>query len=274
MSNTEPNQPPVVSSRSALWRFVEHPRTNLIAGLIVGGIGLVAPKGVAAYLLWFVAGFLVLRSVWEAQWFQRRFPYRFQAPMVRKEPVVRVAPPPAAMGNLDFSLYMQRSSQTIAGLLGKMSKEMQRNTGEVGRNTARIVRANASGSIERQHRAAAKTAAGLSGHAKRLGRLEAEYRLQVESFVTNSQALIGAIDAPELPGVAANTTEFRASIESGKAGTSSYRDSVQTTRQLNMSQAVNGASENLMAVLGRVMEDADTLIAYCDWVADYVRENA
>jgi hypothetical protein len=50
-----------------------------------------------------------------------------------------------------------------------------------------------------------------------------------------------------------------------------FQDSVRETRALNLSQAINGASDDLIAALGRISEDADTLLTYCEWVA---QENA
>jgi hypothetical protein len=41
--------------------FADHPRTNLIAGLVVGGLGIVIP-GAVAYVMFAAAGLLIVGS--------------------------------------------------------------------------------------------------------------------------------------------------------------------------------------------------------------------
>lgn len=197
--------------------------------------------------------------------------FDFRSPLVRR--AVEPSRLPAAMGRVDFELYSHQASEGLARVLSAMGKEMERNTARITKAAPRIAKA-ASSSVERRHKLLAKTAAGISNHAHRMEVFEAEYRSQIQTFVTHSKHYVESLDASELPQLTQSTLEFRASAESSKAGTSSYRESIQGTRNLNLSQAVNGAAEDLFRVLDHIIGDTDKILAYCDWVAEFARAHA
>lgn len=227
-----------------------------IPGLIVGALFLLA------------AIVLVFPIAWQWDPIKKRIPFDFQSPIVRRNPIPRISAPPVAPGRLDFELYQKKASEASVKLLGKMSKEMGKNTTKVTRR-ARKIQSVANAAIERRHHAAIVAARVFRRHARRLSRIEARYRIESGAFLTNSRRMIEAGMSDEVfVAVVTSTAELRNGAVGSRTGTSGYRDAAQGTRDLNLSQALNGASDDLVAVLGRVMEDSEAVIAYCDWVAE------
>lgn len=154
---------------SGFWKVVNHPRTNLIAGLALTGVGLVSPE-VAAYVLWSAAGVLVVRSAWEWEQLQNRITFKFQVPIVRKAPRPKVAPPPVQLGRVDFELYAQRASNAANRILGQMGKEMERGGNDAQKQGERLQKLGPNAPVERRHRALGESAKVLHQHAQRLAR--------------------------------------------------------------------------------------------------------
>jgi hypothetical protein len=244
---------------------------NVLVGLVIGalvwivgslvGVGSAPIVGLGVGVVGLAA--LELHGRWRQ--IRERIPFDLQSPIVRRYP--KIVPPPPALGRLDFELYMVQASDALTRVLNDMSRELTKNSARVSKATARVQRA-AGKPIQRRHRVVADSAQVIRKHARRLVRFEANYRSHAGAMVTNSRGLIENMSPGEdFAPVASSTAMLRTSTVESRASTAGYRDASQGTRSLNMSQALNGASEELIAVLDRVLEDADMFIAYCDWVA-------
>ena len=254
-----------VGSRGRIWRVVEHPRTGLIVAILLAAAGFFSTD-VLRYVLLAVAVILILRSCWEWEQIQRHVSFRFASPIVRKEPIPKVVAAPTALGVLDFEQYVKKTSATSSALMARMNKEMDSNNPRLLKSAEKIKKA-AGASVERRQRVARGTAKIIRKHARRFGRLQARYSVEMQAFLTNSRALLQAgLPDAAFRSVTTATPLMREASMAARTAVSSYRDSARATRSLNMSQAVNGASEDLIVVLDRVVRDIDNVVDYCNWV--------
>jgi len=91
----------------------------------------------------------------------------------------------------------------------------------------------------------------------------------MESFLANSRRLIEtAAPGDSIQPLAEATVGMRAAVEGNRESMLGFQQATQTNRSLNMSQAVNGACDELIDVVSRLVEIADNVLAYCDWVAE------
>ena len=261
------------SEVNKFWAFVQHPRTNLIAAIIVAALGLIAPRDVG-YLLLVVAALLVIRSAWEWQPVRDRVPVDFQSPVVRRDRVPKPKPVRAELGKVDFELRMQNAAKDVLRIMGEMTKEMGKIPPKITKQTANLVQVQGA-PVEKRLRVLSKGGKVISGHAHRLADLEAAYRRSVNEQVTNSKKIIeGADPGDDFDEMAEGTAGLRATIVENKRSMTNYKTAIQGLRSQNMSQSMNGACDELLAVLDRVNEDNDTWLDYCDWVAAVAAERS
>lgn len=246
---------------SRLWGLVEHPRPSFIAALVLAGVGVFSPRDLA-YLLWMIAAALVVLSAWEWQPLRRRIPFSFRSPVIRSTAVAKVQPPTAELGSVDYELYTERAFAATNRALDKMAEEVARHGRRLPRETARLEKMQGK-SAEQRHRALVQNGRVISKHARRLSRLEMVYRNEVSVLVTNGRKVME--HAGPNAEVAASFRGWREATIQSRDVSLDYRATAQTQRQQSVSQAINAASDELVAVMTRVIEDSETVIDYCDW---------
>jgi hypothetical protein len=174
-----------------------------------------------------------------------------------------VEPDQTERGYLDYELGFMRGMKSANQILTRITKETERNVRDTNTSTERL-RALVGAPIERRLRGATKSADAFTGFAKRLERLQAQYRTACHQMTSNFLDWIRT--APEgndfrsfEPTLTALATSSRASKES----TATYRDSMQTNRNLKVSQDVNRAADRVIAVIDRLIQDTDGIIKFC-----------
>jgi hypothetical protein len=249
---------------------------NVLVGLVIGfGVWALADfVGVdSAPIIGFVVGLLGLGALEvheRREQIRQRTPFTIRSPIARKN-LRSAVPLPRTPGRLDFELDMQRAADASTALLNKIGDEMRRNAGRLDKETARVQRSEGK-SIERRHRAVGHSGVVIRKHASRLARLEAGYRSQITAMVDNSKRILESSDPTEdMSMAAAATLGWRESAVGARTSTVRYQDTVRTQRATNIHQEVNSAAEELIAVLDRIIEDAGTVIAYCDWALHYMQ---
>ena len=256
---------------------IRHPRWKVRSAaalyFMAGGLLLSAFLAVRWMPLLFLAIAICGVSIWTLwEWprVQRHIPFQFVWPPVTwKELGPRVPPIPVALGKLDFEKYQKDASAAAVSIMTKIGKEIQTTDPKLTKQGTKIA-GSVGKSVERRLRVSRGVARTLNRHAKKMGKLEAKYRVEIEAFVENSRELIeaGAAD-PDFPSVIAAIAQMRQAVVGGRTATTSYRNAIQVTRSICISQAVNGASEALIAVLDRLNADVDRVITYCDWAAQF-----
>jgi len=254
----------LVASDSRFWALVQHPRTNLIVAVLMGGSAHFAPE-VVSYVLFSVAGLLIVRSGWEWTPIRRHIPIEFQSPIVLTGHIPQVAPPPAQAGLLDFELYATSSMAAATRTLSRLGAKMQRGAVRMGIWTAELQR-TANRSIGIRHKVLVRIGRKIGKYAAGLGKLETRYREQTNRYVDNARQWAShpanqgnlILLQPAIDGMRTATTGSR-------TATAGYLDSVRTVRSQNVSQAINAGNDVLISVLGRIIEDLDIVLAYCDW---------
>jgi hypothetical protein len=249
--------------KGKFWTFIEHPRTGFTVALILAVLAFLAPHWIA-YPLIVIIVFIVARSLWEWDPFRRQIPFDFRSPIVSRAIKV-LPPPPPEMGMLDFELLQAEASSQMNGVSAKMTKEMDNFGAKIGREAKKVGQL-AGAKIQTRHRKITKISKGTLKYARKLREREEIYRIHVTSFTTNSLKMLSR--APS--GIDATfrdaTTGLRTASVNTRNSMAGFRDASIVQRNLNMSQALNVANEELIEVLNQVVEDYDTMINYCDEV--------
>jgi hypothetical protein len=225
-------------------------------------------RDIAAYALFAVAFLLALRSAWQFEPIRSHIPYDFQSPIVRRRRTVRPRRIPAELGQVDYELHLMRSTKGAVRFLGKIAKEMTRNAANVRQQTERIPELKDK-SVQTRHSAYARMGRLFRKHARRLARAEARYRVENEAVVSNMQKLLEtAVPGQDFERAVEATAALRKSTLANKTSITDYKNAIQVLRNQSVSQAVNGACDELLMVLDRMIENTDTVITYADWVAE------
>ena len=162
---------------------------------------------------------------------------------------------------------MTQASDAATRLLAKMAKEMNDSSAKVTKSATRLEKMSGQ-SVQRRIRALTASSRVIHKHAQRMAKLEARYRLEIEAMLGNSRRMIEtAPPDDDIELLASSTAEMRESAVTSRAAMAGYQDTTQANRAMNISQDVNGACDELVAVLSRVIEVSDNVISYCDWVA-------
>lgn len=107
----------------------------------------------------------------------------------------------------------------------------------------------------------------IAKHARRLERLEHDYRSQLTEQLAHARGIVERVPSGGRGALGPAVAAWRGAAAGSRQSTVGYRDSVRGTRQQSASQVVNGACDDLLVVLDRVVEDTDKIVSYCDWVS-------
>jgi Zn-dependent M32 family carboxypeptidase len=215
----------------------------------------------AAFVIVAIA-FEVLQQPWGRRWIPH-FPFDFRITMARKD--AQPKPPPVAVerGFLDYEMDAMRGINAANKLLGLIAKELARNTRDTTTSAARLS-ALKGAPVEKRVRGAKKAADALSAHANRLGRLEMEYRAACHQMTSNFLHWIEtAPEGNDFETFDRNLVELAEITKASRASTLAYRNSVHESRQLRVSQDVNGATDRVIAVVDKLVQDVESITKYC-----------
>jgi hypothetical protein len=115
-----------------------------------------------------------------------------------------------------------------------------------------------------QHRSVTRMASKIDRFARRMEGLEVAYRRECAAMTTNWSARFATatrpVDAAAWIPVLSTTGE---QTRAGRQAMEEYRLTVVGLRNLGITEAMNRATDRLVEVLGRIMEDTDGVISYC-----------
>lgn len=229
--------------------------------------------GIAALGLFVWAGFrgpfyslfVILIVAWGVPWLiWSRRAKAVRVALIARSPVTierRVQPPPVAptgdRGILDFKLDAQRSTIAMSDVLKEMSELMKRQTKRTVRYTKRMEReTRRGGAIERVHPLSERVARDLEVDVDDFDRLELRLRAARESMTANTTAWLRTQSpGAELDRFRALLGQLAETTKQGRGAIESYRTAITGLRRLGLSQSVNRASDRLIKVVTRIIED-------------------
>jgi hypothetical protein len=195
-----------------------------------------------------------------ASWVWLRLPWDIH--VTRKAAALRRADS-TERGFLDYELGFLRGMTSVNDILGRITKEAERNARDTNTSTAKM-KALVGAPVEKRIRGAKKSADSFTRYAERLERLESQYRTACQRMTTNFLDWVRT--APEAndwnsfdPTLASLAEVTRGS----KASTTSYRDTIQESRNLKVSQDVNRSTDRLISATNKLIEDIDGIIKFC-----------
>lgn len=259
--------------RSRLAGVADHPRTSLLLALLLSvGASLTTSVLFRAVVTGAVV-LLLANSLWQwdrFQAFRQRTPFRLQSPVVRRNPKPAQAPI-TDYGVLDFAVFWERSMADATRVITKMASAAGKYSAGVGKQTERIQRIQGA-DLETRHRTLTRSAEPIAKQAAVLEQLERQYRVHTESIDHNGRLWLSAT-SEDLHGFAPSVVALKANIEVSTESTRNWRSSVQGTRSMNIHQAINSATDRLLAVLDRIIEDNNMYLAYCDWAIERIGQS-
>ena len=225
--------------------------------------GFLAVGGLAA-LYWLATSPTVsqwVRSAWSG--LASRSPI-----IVRVERRTRPTAPPGERGYWDFKRDGERALAAMVKVLDAMTAEGERNTKKTIRNTKRLKAAarRRNLSTKKAYALHERTAKDIDSYAARMERLEERYRKErvrmIENFLawrathTTEAELAKWRASLGIDALAASSTDAREATEG-------HRDSVREMRQQNVARPVNEATDRLVAVLTKQIENIEATEAFC-----------
>jgi hypothetical protein len=223
--------------------------------------------------LWALSGVCFLILLWSFKSHPRvalilaKSPVRLRSPIVRVSRSPRIVPIPPELGRLDFELRFSKASNEVMALLGKMGDEMTAHNPRLLAATAKIKK-SANESVAVRQKVMNSAARVVEKHARRMGALESKYRSNVQEMTVNSKRWIEAVEPNEdLSELKQAVAGFLVITEESRDSTAEYQAAAMRNRAQSISQTMNGAWDELIRVLGRIIEDATMMVDFGNWVA-------
>ncbi len=229
----------------AVWAGARNPLTLLYTAL-------------AAFVVVAVA-FEVLQRPWGRRQVSK-FPYHIT--IVRKNLPPTTPPREVERGFLDYEMGAMTGIEAMTRVVAKISAEMVRHTRDTNAKTARLkelVRAP----VEQRLRGAKKSADAIEAHARRLERLEDDYRQAVDKMIANSLGYIRTAPAEnDFNGFKETLASLGQSTKESTESTLSYRRTLNESRIVNVSRDVNRATEHAIEVVDKLARDSERIVKY------------
>lgn len=240
---------------------------GVIGGLVVTIIAVWAGTRNPLTLLYMALGAFVAVAVafelLQLPWGRRqvsKFPY--QITIVRKNRQPTTPPREVERGFLDYERDALTGIETMTRVLTKITAEMVRHTSDTNAKTAKLkelVRAP----VDQRLGGAKKSADAIEVHARRLERLELDYRQAVDKMIANSMGYIRTAPAEnDFSEFKETLTSFGQSTKESAEGSLSYRRTLQEGRAINVSRDVNRATEHAIEVVDKLAQDSQRLVKY------------
>jgi hypothetical protein len=172
-------------------------------------------------------------------------------------------PDSTELGFLDYELGFKVGMVAVNEILGRITKETEKNARDTNTSTAQLKRL-VGAPVKQRIRGAKKSADAFTSYAKRLERLEAQYRAACQQMTTNFLNWIRtAPEGNDFQSFDPTLSSLAKSSRGSSTSTVSYRDTIQESRNLKVSQDVNRATDRVIAAVNRLIEDIDGLIKFC-----------
>src|SRR6266699_1287857 len=251
------------------WKVVEHPRTAFIVGLILGGIGIVAPfVGALAWavVLWTLAALLIFRSLLSWEPLRNGLPWEFRSPIVQKRPVIK--PNPVVLGERglwDFRRVGDRAMGEMNTLLLRLGREMDRGNKRVMAHAQRMAAAaKRKPDVEESYKLSAKAGADIEKYAKTLqGVVDRYHKARVDMIQNYSDWFNGILAGTNLGDWPDTLRQIAASAKLAANSTEGWRQSVVELRNQNTSRPMNQACDRLSGVLAQLEQDINATEEFC-----------
>jgi hypothetical protein len=251
-----------------------------LVDLIFLWIGTLRPTTEQGFIIRAVAGLVVAWAVLEtvqSRRFRAWLSFEVRSPFIRKADRPRtpkIVAKEVELGFLDFELNSTKAATAVSKLLVRLTKELGRGARDTQASSKQLATVSAL-SVARRRGAANLAASRINAHAQRLERLEEAFRKACGDLSSNSLGWVET--APATSGWAELDKSFEtlANVSSeSRGGSLGYRQAVQQNRELRVTQGVNKATERLLVVLDRLLEDNDSIIAYCEEARSIVERRA
>jgi hypothetical protein len=158
--------------------------------------------------------------------------------------------PSGERGWLDFRRDGGRALARMVAVTTDMAKDMQKSARQMNGHTRRT-QAAMGGSSDRQWKVAAAAAKDINRHAATTEIREAEYRAAQQDMAANFDALLKAQPQTDL----GDLKEAAAAAREGLESLREYRKAVLGLRKQSMSQTLNEATDRLLTVLDKQIEN-------------------
>ncbi len=219
-----------------------------------------------------LAGVFAIRAAWEWLPIRSRIPFDFQTPIVRRSvPVVKPLPP--NRGRLDYELSYNNAADTMTRYLAKLTSEMERSRAVFEKQTLKVQRVVGK-SVETRLRTLNRAAKAVRKHSRRLSGLEKGYGSAVSTLTEDGKKLIELMPPDEGIGDFLTTMrEFRQVALVNRQSNEDYKSMAQTNLATQMSQDLNGAWTEVIAISDTFVSDADRVLEFCDWAIQWAIEH-
>ncbi len=179
-------------------------------------------------------------------------------------PHFRPKPPLSELGYLDYELKLEgvlERQRIFSTQLGEALMRADRAIVESLRTDRPIPRSDVKG----QHRLAKKAAATIESHVKKLGRIEAKYRVSSEELATTYLGWIRTVPEPEGGWIVLDLAFWMTAARTRRQAETNrnWRESFRRMRDHNRSREANQALDRLVGVLDRLIEDTNGGLKYC-----------
>ena len=239
----------------------------LVAGVAVAVIQVLAGvrKPLALLLPALGASIVVaiIVELWPRLELSRRLHSALSALAARSPIEVRIQRRPAPVvregerGLWDFRRDGERAMNAMNDILTEMAREIAKAGKRLQRHTRRMSRATARGvNMERGYELAEQAAKEIERHAARMERSEVRYREQTGTMIRNfADWLQSDPDNAQVREWLMLLQGMADAAAEGRQGIEGYRESVRDLRNQNVSRPLNRATDRLIAVLTKVIED-------------------
>jgi hypothetical protein len=254
---------------------------GIIGGLVVTILAIWAgTRSPLALLYVYLAAFVlaaVLFEVAHLPWMAKTiatFPYEVHVAVRRKTPHPRPLPADVEQGFLDFERDFLKSTLSAARVFDRITSELHAQTRRIKEATPRLAAAK-NRPLDIRRRITDAMAHDMHQFARRLQTLERDYRTETRAMKKNGLGLVRT--SPDVAELQKLMPSFAGMYTSTKA----YRDSINGTkaimqegRVVNVSQNVNRAYESVIAVLDRLIEDAEGVLTYATNAQTTIQQRA
>jgi hypothetical protein len=182
----------------------------------------------------------------------------------RQRPIETVIPE-GARGLWDFRRDGERAMKQLAAIAQEMARSMTKNTKQLQRHTRRLTRAGRRGvDVEGFYALTEAVARDMNRHATIMDNLEARQRRQSSLLIENYRDFLRAHPPEEfVTQVKTELSTVADSLPSAIEATQGYRTSVQESRQQNINQPTNQATDRLVGIITRILENYATTEQFC-----------
>lgn len=191
-----------------------------------------------------------------------------KVPRPRREP--KAKPVVAPLGFVEYEEALNGAGARLNQTMELLGKEAVAQTGRMAPIVAQWVKV-AGGPSNDRRRVLRRMGGVIAVHAKILKGLEKDFRESVDLFIEMATAMTGFITPEDDKSVMlAGASQLHKGMSETKAAHTEYLEAVKTQRAQRLSQATNGAYDDLLKVLEKIIEDSGRLVDFCESIPNLV----